>query len=226
MLRWRFLLRSFQPRLAVTTFPPRSVPLPGTTSSPPPQSSSSKRALTMSDSQEQTWSDSPNAPKIPYSVYLDEKADFAGMVGTAILYGMYTTHPYTACLTALTPFARFILGVLLVLFFQCIAALFNPVNRKREDIKWGLVSYTVTMFSFATILIGMSLHVESLSYIDNREIPGVEGAYPPGPTGYPSSIWLKALSVTPRLMFLLNNWLADGLLASPLSNVALAHLSV
>ena len=90
-----------------------------------------------------------------------------------------------------------------------MAALFNPINHKREDIKWGLVSYTVTIFSFATILTGMALHVESLSYVDNCEMPGVEGAYPPGPTGYPSSIWLRSLSITPRLMFLFSTtgWL-------------------
>ena len=41
----------------------------------------------MPDSQEQRWSDNPNAPKIPYPLYAEEKADFAGMLIASILYG-------------------------------------------------------------------------------------------------------------------------------------------
>ena len=159
------------------------------------------------------WSDNPYAPKIPYSVYAEEKTDVAGILIAAILYG--------ACKISPPPYvsncAHFVylihLGILIVLFFQCMTALFSPVNRQREGIKWGLVSYTVLMFSFATVLTGMGLNIESLSYIDNREFPGGEGI-PPGPLGYRLSIWSGALTVTPRLMFLFNNWLADGLLVS------------
>ena len=109
-----------------------------------------------------------------------------------------------------------ILGVLIVLFFQCIAALFDSANRRGEGIKWGLVSYTVAMFSFATVLTGMQLHIRSVSYIDNRGFPGVEGVLPPGPVGYQSFIWSDALTLIPSLMFALNNWLADGLLVGSL----------
>ena len=41
----------------------------------------------MSDSQERPWSDNPNAPKIPYNLYFDEKAYFAGTFVGSILYG-------------------------------------------------------------------------------------------------------------------------------------------
>jgi len=121
---------------------------------------------------------------------------------------------HTPSTSNLAHVTRSIPGVLIVLFFQCMAALFNPVNRKLEGIKWGFVSYTVAAFSSVTILNGMAFHVEFLSYINNRESPGVEGIIPPGPSGYPLSIWTEALSIIPRLMFLLNNWLADGLLVS------------
>ena len=106
----------------------------------------------------------------------------------------------------------FLLGVLIVLFFQCMAALFDSANRRGEGIKWGLVSYTMAMFSFATVLTGMQLNIRSISYIDNREFPGVEGVLPPGPLGYQSFIWSGTLTLIPSLMFALNNWLADGLL--------------
>lgn len=63
------------------------------------------------------------------------------------------------CLTEPNRFIRFVLGVLIVLFFQCIAVLFDPANRRGEAIKWGLISYTVAMFSFATVLTGMQFKI-------------------------------------------------------------------
>ena len=111
-------------------------------------------------------------------------------------------------------FVWLILGTLIVLFFQCMVALFNPINQRSAGVKWGLVSYTVTMFSIATVLTGMALNLESISHIDNREYPGIEGEFFPGPIGYQLSIWSGVLVIPPRLMFLLNNWLSDGLLVS------------
>jgi len=109
-------------------------------------------------------------------------------------------------------FARLIPGILIVLFFQCIVALFNPVYRKRDGIKWGLVSYTVAMFSFVTVHTTMHLNNQSVSFIDNRDFTGPHGALL-GPYGYwQSAIRLRALGMVPNLMYLLNNLLADGLL--------------
>ena len=49
----------------------------------------------MSDPQENPWSDNPNAPKIPYALHLDEKANFAGYLVASILYGTSRTpHPH------------------------------------------------------------------------------------------------------------------------------------
>lgn len=114
----------------------------------------------------------------------------------------------------------FDLGILTVLFFQCMAALFNPVNPRREGIRWGLVTYTVAMFSFVTVLAGMGLHIMSICYIDNREFPGIGGNSLPGPIGYQYFIRQTALSITPSLMFFLNNWLADCLLVGSSLGVA------
>ena len=44
----------------------------------------------MSDSSENPWSSSPNAPQIPYWVYFQEKANFAGIFLGAISYGAPT----------------------------------------------------------------------------------------------------------------------------------------
>ena len=46
----------------------------------------------MSNSQDQPWSDNPNAPKISHSLYVSEKAIFAGHFLHSILYGTSKTH--------------------------------------------------------------------------------------------------------------------------------------
>ena len=130
------------------------------------------------------------------------------------------------CVTTLTFLVRRILGILVVLFFQCMAALLNPANRERDGIKWGLVSYTGAMFSFATILTGMQLDIRSISFIDNREFGGVDGVAPPGPLGYQSYIWSGVLTLIPDLMFILNSWLADAFLVGPVSDALSTHSGV
>ena len=101
-----------------------------------------------------------------------------------------------------------------MLFFKCMIALLDPAHRGGEGIKWGLVFYTVMMFSFVTVYTAMNNNIQSDSYIDNRELLGVDGMLPPGPLGYQALIYSKPLSIIPNLMFLLNNWLADGLMVS------------
>ena len=164
----------------------------------------------MSDSQQQPWSDNPNAPKIPYYAYLDEKAWFAGIVVSSILYGTPKTrssiHAHFICSVNL--------GIIIVLFFKCMVALFNPAHRRGERVKWGLVSYTAIMFALVTIETATNLDVQSASSIDNREFPGIDDLIPPGSYGYQLFISPEALSIIPNVMFLLNNWLADGLLVS------------
>jgi len=123
-------------------------------------------------------------------------------------------------------FVGFVLGVIVVLFFQCMAALFDPANRRRGRIKRGPISYTVATFSFATVLTAVGLHLESISMIDNREFPGVKGVLPPGPLGYQLLIRPTALTIILNLMFFFNNWLADGLLVSSLFYSAAASPGV
>ena len=95
----------------------------------------------MSDPRE-PWPNNPNAPKIAYSLYALEKATFAGIFVGSILYGTLETHcPRQS--TNTHPARRPLLGMLFVLFSKCIAALLNPLYRKRDRIKWVLVSYTV-----------------------------------------------------------------------------------
>ena len=104
--------------------------------------------------------------------------------------------------------------MLVVLFFKCMAALFNPVYRKRDGVKWGLVSYTVVMFSFVTAYTAIKLHTLSICFIDNREFTDLDGTLV-GPYGYQSTVRLTVLGIAPNLVHLLNNLLTDGLLVGP-----------
>ena len=102
--------------------------------------------------------------------------------------------------------------MIVALFFQCMAALLNSDHRRGKPIKWGLVTYTVVMLSVATVQTAMNLNILSISYIDNRAFPGIEGVLSPGPWGYQLFISPEVLSIIPNVMFTLSNWLADGLL--------------
>jgi hypothetical protein len=110
-----------------------------------------------------------------------------------------------------------ILGIVVVLFFKCMSALLNPLDRTSGGIKWPFVAHTTVMFSFLTINIAMSLNISSISYIDNRAFPGDE-TLSPGPFGYQTRITSKAISIVPNVLFLLNNCLADCLLVNEVSN--------
>jgi len=142
----------------------------------------------MSNSSQTPWSNDPYAPQISRRMYLAEKLNFAGFLIGAICY-----------------------GIVIVLFFQCMIALLNPANRKMGGIKWGLVAHTFFMFSFVTIYTATNLAFQSISYIDNREFPG-GGGLDPGPLGYQFFSYSIGISVVQTVVFLLNGWLADGLL--------------
>ena len=182
----------------------------------------------MSGSQPVLWPNSPYTPKIPRLLYLDEKANFAGILIGSILYGTpperAPTYPPRRFILTTSPI-RAIPGIVIVLFFKCMAALFNPVHLRGESIKWWLVSCATVMFSVATVLTAVNLDVQSISYIDNRKFSGIRSVAPPGPLGYQVFTDSTALVIVPNLMFLLNNWLADALLVSSLFfNLAFTQL--
>ena len=160
------------------------------------------------------WSDNPNAPRIPYDQYFYEKAGFAGSLIGSILYGARKIPPHARPPGRLTSFVWFVPGIVVMLSFQCMTALLSPVHRRGERIKWGLVSYTTLMFSVVTALTATSLNTRSVTFIDNREFPGVRGAALSGPLGYQSFIDSKAPGLAADVLFFLNGWLADGLLVS------------
>jgi hypothetical protein len=165
------------------------------------------------DSSEAPWFGGPYAPPIPYREYIAEKRNFAGCLIGATVYGMLTNlwvHPSIL----ISSVRSMIVGIVIVLFFQCVGALLAPADRRGGVVKWGLLIHTGAMFTFQTILIATLLDLQSVAYIDNRAFPGADGAPWAGPVAYQLYIYSKAISVAPVITFLLNNWLADGLLVS------------
>ena len=177
----------------------------------------------MSDSKEKPWSDNPNAPKVPYHLYFDEKANFSGYIVSSVLYGTPKARPPTRSSNR-THFVRsIVLGFTIVLAFKCVTALVNPAYRRAEPIKWGLITYTAVMFSFTTVQTVVALYVQSISYIDSRKFPGIEGVISPGPIGYLVFVSHTAFDVGSWVLFFVNSWLADGLLVSFLNDVTLTY---
>ena len=101
-----------------------------------------------------------------------------------------------------------------------MTALFNPANQRGRAVKWGLVVQTAVMFMLATSFSALGINSQGIYYIDDREFPGVNGVLPPGPFGYFMFAYTDAVNVTPDILFLLSQWLADGFLVSALPRSA------
>ena len=115
------------------------------------------------------------------------------------------------------PVQPIFLGIVVVLFFQCMSVLLNPVNPMKRGINWALIAHTVAMLTFLTIPVGIDLSTLFILYINNRDFPG-RGEYPPGPLGYDVVLNSNATSTVLFVMPSLNQWLADGLLVGLISN--------
>ena len=115
------------------------------------------------------------------------------------------------------PVGLTLLGIVVALFFQCIATLLNPTNPIRKGIRWAFVTHTISLFLLVTIPFGIDFDYSSTEYINNREFPG-NSEFPPGPLGYSYVLDTDATTMVYNLMFPLNQWLGDGLLVGPNSN--------
>ena len=107
-----------------------------------------------------------------------------------------------------------------MVFFKCMAALFNPIYRRGERVKWGLISYTVAIFSSLTAHNVAVFKIESICFIDNRNFPGGDDGIPLGPLGYQLSTASGALNLIAYITFFFSGSLANGLLVSSLSDDA------
>ena len=110
-----------------------------------------------------------------------------------------------------------VLGIVVALFFQCMVALLDPINRTRGGIKWGFVVHTVAMFLIFMMTAALDPQARSIFYVDDRNFHGNDEIIPEalGYHWYRPSI--EAIGTASNVAFPLNQWLADGLLVSPVS---------
>jgi len=105
-----------------------------------------------------------------------------------------------------------------------MVALLNPAYRREEGVKWWLVFYTLAMFLFVTVYTTMNLHIQSMSFIDNRKEPDYSRFS--GPMFYQMVVHKTDFGLVPNVVFNLNNWLADSLLVNPLFDAAITRSGV
>ena len=103
-----------------------------------------------------------------------------------------------------------------------MGALLNPTGNARGYIKWGLVAHTLAMFVFVTVYATININLQSISYVDKRRFPGSGDTLPPGPLGYQFLTYSEPISLVSSVMFQLNQWLADGLLVSSVTESLVA----
>ena len=60
----------------------------------------------------------------------------------------------------------------------------------------------------------MQLGAQSIPFIGDRELLGVEGVVPYGPIGYQWLIFPRVITAIQNVKFTLSNWLTDDLLVS------------
>ena len=123
--------------------------------------------------------------------------------------------PHTCTSVLTVPVGLTFLGVVVALFFQCMATLLSPANPITKGIKWALVAHTVVLLLVLTISDGIGFDYLPIEYINNREFPGNDESPWPGPIGYDDLLAFNATTTVFYAMFPLNQWLADGLLVSP-----------
>ena len=106
-----------------------------------------------------------------------------------------------------------------------MVALLSSGDRAKRDVRWGLVAYTMALFSFLTIALGIDLYLDRTLFIDNREFPGNDIS-PPGPLGYSDSITYDVINLVYFILYPLTQWLNDGFLVCSTSNtvVLVLHL--
>ena len=141
----------------------------------------------------------------------EDIAYFSGNFVGAVSYG---TPIHVSKCTCSLHCSSVILGIATTLFFQCMWALLNPVNRTVKGVEWGLLAHTVILFSTATVLMLINLIVQFMFHTDFRG-SGSSGGFTPSIAGV---FFYSPMAPTTSLLFLFNQWLADGFLVCPMSN--------
>ncbi|KAJ8072805.1 hypothetical protein PM082_016364 [Marasmius tenuissimus] len=94
-------------------------------------------------------------------------------------------------------------GITIVLFFQCMLALLRPRHGRKPN--YFLALYTFVLFGLGTTFTAINGRLLQLAFVDNRAIEG-------GPEAWQLLNYSTARPLTANAVFIIANWLADGLL--------------
>lgn len=101
-------------------------------------------------------------------------------------------------------------GVVATLFFLCLSYLWKDVKHGRGKARW-LLAYAATLFVLCSIVSGINMRFDELSYIDNRNFPGGPAECGIQENGIFINLFGTAVSFA-------CSWLQDGLLVCVLHN--------
>ncbi|KAJ7744019.1 hypothetical protein DFH07DRAFT_978699 [Mycena maculata] len=91
-----------------------------------------------------------------------------------------------------------------ILFTITVQTLLMFLRRGRNQIPWGLVTYSVFMFILASIGLGGNAKFNEMTFIDDRNIPG-------GPNAFTEEFFTTPVNLMAFVAYILMSWLADGL---------------
>jgi len=98
-----------------------------------------------------------------------------------------------------------VFGMLSMIALNCLRNLFK--GRPLRQVQWGIVAYTIIIYSWATIYLGTWTKYVEMMFIDDRNYPGDPG----GPLGFYENE-TPGIYVVVLVAYAIINFMADGLL--------------
>ncbi|KAG6848397.1 hypothetical protein H0H93_000549 [Arthromyces matolae] len=98
-------------------------------------------------------------------------------------------------------------GAELVIFIMCFSLLVQQTTRFNMKKQVPLIVYIWVLFLCSTVFIAANSNMARLAFIDNRNFPG-------GPSAYEQVMFSIPVDNMGNVVFVIANWLADGLMVS------------
>jgi hypothetical protein len=99
-------------------------------------------------------------------------------------------------------------GVVVTLFFMCFSVLYRQTaTRVRSRQRIILWVYICVVFILNTLFIAANSQFTQLAFIDDRNYPG-------GPAQFENDMWSIPIDEVNNVVFVLQNWMNDGMIVS------------
>ncbi|KAG6826140.1 hypothetical protein H0H92_000995 [Tricholoma furcatifolium] len=110
-------------------------------------------------------------------------------------------------------------GAELVIFIMCFTLLVQQTTRANFRKNIALIAYISALFICSTLFIAANSEMTRLAFVDNRNFPG-------GPSAYEELMFSIPVDNLGNVVFVIANWLADGLMVSAPSSSLWASTSI